>query len=366
MGSLTQLPHYMRQCRIEVFRASTPTFTMHALTDDAVPAAQREAAAEDFDSEFRAILDRLDSEPSASVPGRHDGEPLNCLALCRIRELCLARAGFQDVFKAVKVRENGLALALLPSVLAELDSLSSDIKARWQLVLRGVFAGNIFDLGAAASAELYASGEGSFSKARQALLPRPWAIDHFDEIVERVPAVHSEALKKASGRQAKGEQQPVYRKVLMFVDNAGSDIVLGMLPLAREFLKLGSRVIMAANTAPSINDITAAELEELLEAAGKVDGLIGEAVASGLLRCIPSGNDLPVIDLAAVSEELSAECRGVDLVILEGMGRAIETNLHSSFTCDSWKLGMIKHREVATCLQGRLYDCVCKFDKGRI
>lgn len=63
-----------------------------------------------------------------------------------------------------------------------------------------------------------------------------------------------------------------------------------------------------------------------------------------------------------VSEELAAICAGVDLIILEGMGRSIETNLHAEFTCDSWKLGMIKHIPVATCLGGRLYDCVCKFD----
>ena len=44
--------------------------------------------------------------------------------------------------------------------------------------------------------------------------------------------------------------------------------------------------------------------------------------------------------------------------------RAIETNLHARFDVDCWKLGMIKHPEVATCLRGRLYDCVCKFDKA--
>ena len=47
-----------------------------------------------------------------------------------------------------------------------------------------------------------------------------------------------------------------------------------------------------------------------------------------------------------------------------GMGRAIETNLHATFRCDSLKLGMIKHPEVAVCLSGRLFDVVCKFDDG--
>jgi hypothetical protein len=67
--------------------------------------------------------------------------------------------------------------------------------------------------------------------------------------------------------------------------------------------------------------------------------------------------------LLQVSAELAAEAVDADLVVLEGMGRGIETNLLASFTCDSMKLGMIKHPEVAACIPGgRLYDCVCKFD----
>jgi type II pantothenate kinase len=50
--------------------------------------------------------------------------------------------------------------------------------------------------------------------------------------------------------------------------------------------------------------------------------------------------------------------------VIAPLFRAIETNLHAKFTCDSWKLGMIKHPEVATCLKGRMYDCVCKFDSA--
>lgn len=41
-------------------------------------------------------------------------------------------------------------------------------------------------------------------------------------------------------------------------------IAAGMLPLARELLRAGTTVIIAANSAPSINDITAAELDALL------------------------------------------------------------------------------------------------------
>lgn len=40
-------------------------------------------------------------------------------------------------------------------------------------------------------------------------------------------------------------------------------MVLGMLPLARELLKKGCRVVLTANETPSINDITAEELSEV-------------------------------------------------------------------------------------------------------
>jgi hypothetical protein len=33
-----------------------------------------------------------------------------------------------------------------------------------------------------------------------------------------------------------------YRKALLFVDNAGADVLLGMLPFARELTKLGTQV----------------------------------------------------------------------------------------------------------------------------
>ena len=48
-----------------------------------------------------------------------------------------------------------------------------------------------------------------------------------------------------------------------------------------------------------------------------------------------------------LSPECVAAAEDVDLVVLEGMGRAIETNLYASFTCDSLKLAMVKHPEVS-------------------
>ncbi len=40
-----------------------------------------------------------------------------------------------------------------------------------------------------------------------------------------------------------GEKKPrPYKRALLFVDNSGADIVLGMLPLARELVRRGTEV----------------------------------------------------------------------------------------------------------------------------
>jgi hypothetical protein len=93
-------------------------------------------------------------------------------------------------------------------------------------VLRGVFAGNIFDLGTAASAALFESGgagAGAFAATRAKLVPRPYVVDDMDAAVQRL-------------------RSKQYKCAVMFVDNSGSDIVLGMLPLARELLRAGAKV----------------------------------------------------------------------------------------------------------------------------
>ncbi len=56
-----------------------------------------------------------------------------------------------------------------------------------------------------------------------------------------------------------------------------------------------------ANRGATINDITAAELSELLPRAAEADrGVLGAAVAAGRLRVVCSGSDMPVIDLEQV------------------------------------------------------------------
>ena len=123
---------------------------------------------------------------------------------------------------------------------------------------------------------------------------------------------------------------------------------------------------MCANELPSINDITRDEMHAMLESVAGAggDGVLRDAWRSGALSLCSTGSGLPVIDLSALSEEVVRESRGCDLIVLEGMGRSIETNLRAVFSVDSVNLGVVKHREVAEGLDSSLYDCCCRFKAG--
>ena len=353
---------------IEVFRASIPEFSRRAASDPRV--ADAAALARRFAASFDADLDRVASGDHASL---FEGAP-TVLKLCGLRDRALRDLGFEDCFLDVKTEENARALATLPAVLREIDAIR-DPGARIEALVRGVFAGNVFDLGAAASAARHADGDGGFEATRAGLKRRPWCVDHLDAFRDAWLASATETTKDA---RVVSFPSP-WKKCVLFVDNAGADVVLGMLPLCRELLRGGAEVVLAANERPSINDVTARELRALLPRVAEAErlgfsggftknenenaslGVFQRALDANTLVVVSSGSDLPVIDLSRVSAALVDAARGADLVVLEGMGRGIETNLFARFACDALNLGMVKHPEVAQCLRGTLYDCVCRF-----
>ncbi|KVH88584.1 protein of unknown function DUF89 [Cynara cardunculus var. scolymus] len=276
---------------INLFANSIPSFKKRAESDDTV--ADASAKAEKFAQRYSEILEDFKKDPES-----HGGPP-DCILLCRIRELILREVGFRDIFKKVKDEENAKAITLFKDVVHLNDAIEEESK-RVENLVRGIFAGNIFDLGSA--------------------------------------------------------------QVVIFVDNSGADVVLGILPFARELLRCGTKVVLAANDLPSINDVTYHELLEIISKLKDENGLLMGVDTQNLLIA-NSGNDLPVIDLSSVSQELAYLASDADLVVMEGMGRGIETNLYAQFKCDSLKIGMVKHPEVAQFLGGRLYDCVFKFNE---
>ncbi|KAK8698738.1 hypothetical protein V6N13_114846 [Hibiscus sabdariffa] len=328
---------------IDLFRNSIPSFKYPSFSfplwkraESDTTVADAPTKAEKFAQRYADILDDIKKDPES-----HGGPP-DCILLCRIREQILRELGFRDIFKKVKDEENAKAISLFQDVVRLNDDIEDEGK-RLENLVRGIFAGNIFDLGSAQLAEVFSRDGMSFLATCQNLVPRPWVIDDLDTF------------------KAKWSKK-TWKKAVIFVDNSGADVILGILPFARELLKRGTQVVLAANDLPSINDITYPELVEIISKLKDESGkLIG--VDTKNLLIANSGNDLPVIDLTRVSQELAYLASDADLVILEGMGRGIETNLYAQFKCDSLKIGMVKHPEVAQFLGGRLYDCVFKYNE---
>jgi type II pantothenate kinase len=84
------------------------------------------------------------------------------------------------------------------------------------------------------------------------------------------------------------------------------------------------------------------------------------------LYVIESGSGSPCLDLRRISSAVADATVGADLVIIEGMGRAIHTNLRTKMVCDVLKLAMIKNQHLARRLfNGEVYDCMCRFDEAK-
>jgi type II pantothenate kinase len=270
--------------------------------------------------------------------------PLSIHQLCDLRQQQLKAHGFPDPYKPVKTQENETAWGHLVVLLDELDAM--ELEDRVEALVRGVFAGNIFDLGCVATTELYQKGEIDFRRTRNGLPKRPWLVDDFD-------ALHASLTG------------PPHFKAVVFVDNAGADVVLGMAPLVRYLLRRGTRVVLTANTEPALNDVTHDEMVTLVNDLASIDPAFRQGLDAGHLVLVPSGNGLPVIDLSRVSEELAREAHDADLLVLEGMGRALESNFSTRFTCDTLKIAMVKEEDIARRLGGKVYDVVCRFESAK-
>jgi len=285
---------------------------------------------------------------------------LDLLILDALRQDILLAHGLPDPFEGAKARENEASLPLYPQVVAELDSHASEEEALL-LAVEGVFTGNIFDLGAHATVDMFKNESPDFLAVRDKLGgTRPWLIDHFAAFARAMSARRT----AVGSPPAAGNPPPSYRQAMFFCDNAGPDFLLGVLPFCRLLAQRGTRVLIAANRLPALNDITVSEIRALLPRLQAVDPTLDALVRAGRLAAIDSGNTIPLIDLRHISEEVNHHAPQTDLLILEGMGRAVETNLEAAFTCDSLKLAMIKDQMVALRRGGKLFDTVCKFDKA--
>lgn len=137
-----------------------------------------------------------------------------------------------------------------------------------------------------------------FQDTRDTLADRPWCVDDLDAALDRICS----------------ENNPI-KKAVIFCDNAGSDVILGILPFARELTKWGTNVMIAANGVAAINDVTAEELRQWIAKAAVEDRPLSRAVRDKKLIVVSTGTDNCVIDLRKVTHLASPPLEENDYVI---------------------------------------------------
>jgi len=327
--------HDARDYWLQCFKESLPKFTERAVASQS-HAPDVQARAEKFRDKFSSRLQMLQTQPFAFGN-------LTVRSLLDMREHCLMEFDFHDVYLKQKQLENKAALALLPAYLEKLAMM--DWKQRQESLALGFLAGNVFDWGAKEVALLMEAGKMDFEAAIAHIGPRPWLIDNVDSWVERL----------------KG---PPHKCVCVFIDNSGGDFILGVIPFVEEMLRRKSRVILCANSRPILNDVTYAELSLLLGQVAELSSVLRAGLESGQLVARDSGQGSPCLDLARMNFELAEEMtsQGVDLLVLEGMGRAIHTNLYTKFKCECLKVAVLKNKWLAQHLGGDMFSVVFKYE----
>uniref|UniRef100_A0A673NKX1 4'-phosphopantetheine phosphatase n=1 Tax=Sinocyclocheilus rhinocerous TaxID=307959 RepID=A0A673NKX1_9TELE len=301
--------------------------------------------AEKFRQKYRHKVQTLRHQPFAYGS-------LTVRSLLDTREHCLNEFNFPDPYSKIKQKENDMALKYYLKVVKSVEELSWE--QRQFTLVKGLLAGNVFDWGAKAVSDVLESDpEFGFEQAKQQLQERPWLVDAYNQWIERL----------------KG---PPHKCALFFVDNSGIDIILGVFPFIRELLVRGTEVVLASNSGPALNDVTNSELQILTERIAAMDPVIHAALKEDRLALVQNGSSSPCLDLrynvlppyyrldkvlATVVRE-----RGTDLVIIEGMGRAIHTNYYAMLSCESLKLAVIKNSWLAERLGGKIFSVVFKYE----
>ncbi|XP_046586072.1 4'-phosphopantetheine phosphatase isoform X2 [Neodiprion lecontei] len=123
-------------------------------------------------------------------------------------------------------------------------------------------------------------------------------------------------------------------------------------------------VILCANSAPALNDVTYPELVVTLRNAAKICNVIKKAIKERRLIAMETAQAGPCLDLSRLNLDLCLAMvrNSVDLMVIEGMGRSLHTNLHAKMKCECLKLAVVKNRWLARRLGGDMYAVICKYE----
>lgn len=269
---------------------------------------------------------------------------LTVRSLLDTREHCLNEFSFPDPYSKVKQKENGVALKCFRRVVSALDALGWE--ERQLALVQGLLAGNVFDWGAKAVSDVLESDpQFGFEEAKKKLEGRPWLVDCYSKWLQRL----------------KG---PPHKCALIFADNSGVDVILGVFPFVRELLSRGTEVILACNSGPALNDVTYSESLIVAERIADMDPVVHSALREERLRLVQTGSSSPCLDLSRLDQGLAVLVRerGTDLAVIEGMGRAVHTNYYAALRCECLKLAVIKNSWLAERLGGRLFSVIFKYE----
>lgn len=273
------------------------------------------------------------------------GKVLGIRELLELNDKLLRIHGFDDLWLDCKKTENVAALQLFNNRLKEIDAIE-DHDERWFQLVRGVLAGNMFDWGAQAVVNVIREdNDFGLDAALKHIQNRPWLVDNLNEWRKRL-------------------RNDPHKCAAIFVDNSGVDIILGVIPFARELLKRGTKVLLCANSEPSLNDVTSTELIEILNRCSSLCNICKQAIIEKQLLVYDNGQSGPCLDMRTLPQELcdALETHKTDLLIIEGMGRALHTNLNSRFDCETLKLAVVKNRWLAQRLGGEIFAVICKYE----
>lgn len=181
----------------------------------------------------------------------------------------------------LKVKETETAFKEFKQRINYVDSIKDNYN-KWLEIAKGMLAGNIFDWGSKAVTDILESSNFGFVEAKNTIQKRPWFKDDLDNWVKNIT-------------------KTPYTKAVIFVDNAGVDFVLGVLPFIRELLKQSTTVVVAANTYPALNDVTYKEAKEYIFQASQYCNIIKEAVKSNDIIAVENGQGSPCLDLSDLS-----------------------------------------------------------------
>ena len=322
----------------------------------------------EWEAKYDDFLSRVESD---SYQG---GTLLNVVSE---KEKLLREYGLPDLFRAVKAAENALCSdVLFQSLRDDVDNSEDSLKASIEIAL----AGNLFDAGAAQAVQNVVGGTAfkgdsnkfafknsedlqfAFEASRRRVRNSEWLCDDLDKL-----------------------RANEYDRVCVFCDNAGAD-VLGMTLLARELAKRtkGAKVALIANELAALNDVTINELEEFYEACEQHDrNCLQKYRENGKIVLLSSGQSSTLLNLNTTGKDVNDWVKCEDtvsrsdmeggklrwLVVLDGMGRSLESNWECGKYVqphvDVLNLAMVKSEINANRLGANVYDCVCKLSNSR-